>query len=193
MYQIQNSLIKTVVKFDHISADIIIQIFRPGAIVRIEKGIVMINTEVLARNSRRYSDEIVLVGREPAKDLRREISWREFDRMANRVANALIARGIKKGDRVIHLMMNCLEWLPFYSGILRTGAWTVPLNFRFTAKDMQYCAEIADAKAIVFGEEFVDRVDSSKDKLEGIADYKERRDLGSKTTYFPALNKGVTN
>ena len=153
----------------------------------------MINTEVLARNSRRYSDEIVLVEREPAKDLRREISWREFDRMANRVANALIARGIKKGDRVIHLMMNCLEWLPFYSGILRTGAWTVPLNFRFTAKDMQYCAEIADAKAIVFGEEFVDRVDSSKDKLEGIADYEERRDLGSKTTYFPALNKGVTN
>jgi len=131
----------------------------------------MIIPEILARNARMYGDEVALIEREPAKDKRVAITWKEFDDMANRVANALIAKGIKKGDKVIHLMMNCLEWLPAYFGILRTGAWAVPLNFRFTADDIRYCAEIVEAEAMVFGEEFVDRVNAIKDDLPSIKDY----------------------
>jgi len=131
----------------------------------------MIITEILARNARMYGDEIALIEREPAKNKRVEMTWKEFDAMANRVANALIQKGIKKGDKVIHLMINCLEWLPFYFGILRTGAWAVPLNFRFTADDIKYCADIAEAKAIVFGEEFIDRINDIKSDLETINDF----------------------
>ena len=131
----------------------------------------MIIPEILARNARMYGDEVALIEREPAKDKRVAITWKEFDDMANRVANALIAKGIKKGDKVIHLMMNCLEWLPAYFGILRTGAWAVPLNFRFTADDIRYCAEIVEAEAMVFGEEFVDRVNAIKNDLPSIKDY----------------------
>jgi len=131
----------------------------------------MIIGEILARNARMYGDEIALIEREPAKDKRVSITWKEFDETANRVANALISKGIKKGDKVIHLMMNCLEWLPLYFGILRTGAWAVPLNFRFTAQDIRYCAEIAEAKAMIFGEEFIDRVNAIKEDLGSIRDY----------------------
>jgi acyl-CoA synthetase (AMP-forming)/AMP-acid ligase II len=131
----------------------------------------MIITEILARNARMYGDEIALIEREPAKGLRREMSWTAFDDIANRFANALIQRGVGKGDKVIHLMMNCMEWLPLYFGILRTGAWAVPLNFRFTADDIRYCSEIAEAKILVFGEEFVDRVEAIKAGLPFIADY----------------------
>ena len=131
----------------------------------------MIITEILARNARMYGDEIALIEREPEKNKRVAITWKEFDDMANRVANALIARGIKKGDRVIHLMMNCIEWLPVYFGILRTGAWAVPLNFRFLAEDIRYCTEIAEAEAMVFGEEFIDRVNTVKNDLATITDY----------------------
>jgi acyl-CoA synthetase (AMP-forming)/AMP-acid ligase II len=131
----------------------------------------MIIGEILARNARMYGDEIALVEREPAKDIRRVMTWKEFHDMANRIANALTARGIKKGDKVVQLMMNCLEWLPIYFGILRTGAWAVPLNFRFAAKDIQYCAEIAEAKAIIFGEEFVDRINTIKEDITSIKDY----------------------
>ncbi len=131
----------------------------------------MIVTEILARNARMYRDEIALIEREPAKERRVVITWNEFDEMANRIANALIKKGIKKGDKVIHLMMNCLEWLPAYFGILRTGAWAVPLNFRFTADDIRYCADIAEAKALIFGEEFVDRVDAIKEGLGTIHDF----------------------
>ncbi len=131
----------------------------------------MLITEILARNGRMYSDEVALVERDPAKDKRVAITWKAFDETANRIANGLIRKGVKKGDKVIHLMMNCLEWLPVYFGILRTGAWAVPLNFRFTAEDIRYCAEIAEAKAMVFGEEFVERVDSIKEDLGTIGDF----------------------
>ncbi len=131
----------------------------------------MIITEILARNSRMYGDEIALIERDPGKGKRVTITWKQFDHIANRVANALVARGVGKGDKIVHLMMNCLEWLPAYFGILRTGAWAVPLNFRFTADDIRYCAEIAGAKALLFGEEFVERIDTIKGDLKTIRHY----------------------
>jgi len=126
----------------------------------------MLITEILARNARMYGKETALVEREPARSNRREISWQEFDDQANRVARALVNRGIKKGDRVVHLMMNCLEWLPAYFGILRTGAWAVPLNFRFAANTIKRCTQTAEAKAFIFGTEFIDRVNEIKGALD---------------------------
>jgi acyl-CoA synthetase (AMP-forming)/AMP-acid ligase II len=131
----------------------------------------MIITEILERNARMYPKEIALVERDPAKGSRVSITWKEFDDTANRIANALRARGIRRGDKVIHLMVNCIEWLPAYFGILRSGAWAVPLNFRFTAEDIRYCAEIAEAKAILFGEEFIERMEAIKDELSTIGHF----------------------
>jgi len=130
----------------------------------------MLITEILARNARMYGTETALVEREPEINRRRKITWKEFDDQANQVAQALISRGIKKGDRVVHLMTNCLEWLPIYFGILRTGAWAVPLNFRFVAKTIRRCAETAGAKAFIFGEEFIDRVNAIKTDLDKYVD-----------------------
>ncbi len=126
----------------------------------------MIITEILSRNARMYGQEIALIERDPAQNARKEITWEAFDQQANQVATALIKRGIQKNDKVVHLMMNSLEWLPIYFGILRTGAWVVPLNFRFNAEDIEYCTDIAEAKAFVFGQEFIERIDSIKDALD---------------------------
>jgi len=131
----------------------------------------MLIGEILARNARMYGDEVALIERDPVKNTRVEITWEEFDDQANRFANALIAKGIKKGDKVIHLMMNCVEWLPAYFGILRTGAWAVPLNFRFSAQEIRLCAAIAEAKAMIFGEEFVERVNEIRAHLHTIRNY----------------------
>ncbi|HBN84897.1 MAG TPA: AMP-dependent synthetase, partial [Clostridiales bacterium] len=64
---------------------------------------------------------------------RREITWKEFDEKANRFANLLSSKGLKKGNKVAILLMNCLEWLPIYFGILKIGAIVVPLNYRYAA------------------------------------------------------------
>ncbi|RPJ63274.1 MAG: long-chain fatty acid--CoA ligase [Dehalococcoidia bacterium] len=121
--------------------------------------------EMLARNARMYPDDCALVELKPSKKYRREITWKEFDDESNKVANMLIDAGVKKGDKVIHWMMNSIDWLVAYFGILRTGAWVVPLNFRFTAEDFKYCADISQAGVMIIGDEFVERVDSIRTHL----------------------------
>ena len=51
---------------------------------------------------------------------------------------------MKKGEKVGILLMNCLEWLPIYFGILKAGGIAVPLNFRYTCDEIKYCIELAD-------------------------------------------------
>ena len=135
--------------------------------------------DMLERNAREYASDIALVEINPGqpetrrltwrdydlvqetekKYFRREISWGVFDEKANRFANALIARGIKKGDKVAILLMNCIEWLPIYFGILKTGALAVPLNFRYSSDEIEYCLNLAECDALVFGPEFIGRVE----------------------------------
>lgn len=128
-------------------------------------------SEMLARNRRMYPDDTALIELKPSQGIRKEITWKQFDERVNRVANALIDRGIRKGDKVIHWMMNSISWLEAYFGIIRTGAWAVPLNFRFTSQDFKYCADIAEAKAMILGEEFIDRVETIRSQLPTIRDY----------------------
>jgi acyl-CoA synthetase (AMP-forming)/AMP-acid ligase II len=126
----------------------------------------MLITEILSRNARMYGQETALIEREPERNRRVEITWETFDNQANAIAHALMARGVEKGDRVIHLMMNCIQWLPAYFGILKTGAWAVPLNFRFVSKTIANCTRTAGAKVFIFGEEFLDRVSEVRTEIE---------------------------
>ncbi len=125
----------------------------------------MIITEILARNARMYGDETALIEREPAHNLRRTMTWKTFDQNASQLAQALLARGVQKGDRVVLLMTNCIEWLPIYFGILRTGAWAVPLNFRFEAATIEGCVTLSQAKVLIYGPEFIERINQVKAAL----------------------------
>ncbi len=114
----------------------------------------------MEQQSRMTWREYSLIVTNPNEIYRKEITWSEFNRKANRFANLLLSRGIKKGDKVAILMMNCIEWLPVYFGILKSGALAVPLNYRYTADEIKYCLELADADAIVFGPEFTGRIEN---------------------------------
>lgn len=102
---------------------------------------------------------------------RRSMTWREFDAQANQAANLLITRGVRKGDKVAILLMNCLEWLPIYFGILKCGALAVPMNYRYTAEEIRYCAELADVSVLIYGPEFIDRVAEIHDSLPDIKNF----------------------
>ena len=129
-----------------------------------ETALVEINPEV--KEVRRVTwKEYELIEPNPMTHYRREITWRVFDEKANRFANLLISRGIKKGDKVAILLMNCLEWLPIYFGIMKTGALAVPLNFRYAPDEIRYCVEKAEADVLVFGPEFIGRVEEIADEI----------------------------
>jgi len=142
-------------------------------------------TDLLEQNCKLYGEDIALVELNPEiKDnrrmtwkeydltqpapvgpYRREITWNIFNEKANRFAHLLLERGVKKGDKVAILLMNCLEWLPIYFGILKTGALAVPLNFRYTAQEIKYCVNLAEVDVLVFGPEFIGRVEEVADDI----------------------------
>ena len=93
----------------------------------------MVITDFLERNARLYGSETALVEINPSEErdsavtwremslienggadvpYRRAITWKDFDRKANRVANLLLSRNTARGTKVGILMMNCIEWLP---------------------------------------------------------------------------------
>ncbi|MBQ9985000.1 MAG: acyl--CoA ligase [Oscillospiraceae bacterium] len=146
----------------------------------------MVITDFLERNARLYGSEISLVELNPSEErdkvttwwdfnliesagtdapYRREITWKDFDRRANRFANLLLSRGLKKGTKVAILLMNCIEWLPIYFGILKAGCIAVPMNFRYSSDEIKYCLELADVEVLAFGPEFISRMDAIADNL----------------------------
>ena len=109
--------------------------------------------------------EYSLIEPSAAEAYRSQITWRDFNERANRFANFLLSRGFKKGDKIAILLMNCLDWLPIYFGILKSGCMAVPLNFRYTADEIKYCLELSDADVLVFGPEFTGRVEQIADRV----------------------------
>lgn len=137
-------------------------------------------TDFLERNAKEFGDEVCLVEINPElkekhaltwkdyslvevtpyEEHRREMTWREFDEKANRFANLLLSKGLRRGEKVGILLMNCLEWLPVYFGVLKAGGIAVPLNYRYTEGEIKYCLDLADVTVLVFGKEFIGRLES---------------------------------
>ena len=142
-------------------------------------------TEILEKNCELFGSDVALVEINPerhetrrvtwkeysliepshAPHYRREITWSVFNEKANRFANLLISRGIGKGNKVAILLMNCLEWLPIYFGVLKTGAIVVPFNFRYTPDEIEYCVKLAEADILLFGSEFIGRVEEIAENI----------------------------
>jgi acyl-CoA synthetase (AMP-forming)/AMP-acid ligase II len=145
-------------------------------------------TDFLERNAKEYGEEISLIEVNPdlidkdnlswkeyslvetarLQGYRKTVTWKEFDERAAATANLLLKTGVKKGDKVALLLMNCIEWLPVYFGILKAGAVAVPLNYRYTSDEIKYCLELADVSVLVFGTEFIERLNAVQSKLANV-------------------------
>ena len=120
----------------------------------------MLITECLKQNAAQYPGETALVAVESEGLLpgdqesyaarRSAITWEEFNRMSNQIAQYYGSLGIGKGSHVGLMMRNCLAWLPVYFGVLKSGAVVVPLNFRYDASELAWNAEFADLDALIF-------------------------------------------
>ena len=128
-------------------------------------ALVEINPEQPETRKRTWHEYDLVEPTHKLRHYRREITWEVFNEKANRLANMLQQNGIGKGNKVAILLMNCIDWLPIYFGILKTGALAVPLNFRYSADEIDYCLDLSESDVLIFGPEFTGRVEAIAEKV----------------------------
>jgi len=118
--------------------------------------------EILRVNAGKHPDKLAL------KDARRQLTFAEYDRRSCRLANGLLGLGLKKGDRVAVISHNCLEFMELYAATAKSGIVAVPINWRISPEDMEYVINNSEAKALLFGGEFLDTVEKIRPSLKAI-------------------------
>ena len=118
--------------------------------------------DLVTRSADRFRDRVFLM-----TDKER-ISYRTLNEKSKMAANAFLALGIKRGDRVAFMTHNCLNYLYCYFGLAKIGAVSVPLNFMLKGEEIAYIIGDAEPKAFFVEDSVVDTVLGAKDKLKSV-------------------------
>jgi crotonobetaine/carnitine-CoA ligase len=87
------------------------------------------------------------------------VSYGEVNARSNRVANALLARGVEKGESVSVMLPNCEEFLPVWYGILKAGAVMSSINTAYKGDFLSWTINLVEAKKLIISDVFLDRLD----------------------------------
>ena len=98
-------------------------------------------------------------------DSTRSLTFLQWEGRACRLANGLLALGLKKGDRVALLAYNCIEWMEMYVGLAKAGLVAVPINFRLSPDEIAYIARNSGASAMIVQAVLCERIDAVRDAL----------------------------
>ena len=115
--------------------------------------------ELFAAHARCHGDKQAIV----CGDQRH--SWTQFDLAQNRIANALLARGLGRGDKVAVLMSSGVDIVEVMFGVVRAGACVVPLSAMLTPEQLAVLIDDADAAAIICGAAHLAKVDAVRGQL----------------------------
>ncbi len=118
--------------------------------------------QTLKINAKKFPDRIAFC------DADRSFTYPELNRRVNCLANALIEKGLVKGDRVAVFMENSIELVEIFLAVAKTGIVIVPINFRLVAEEMEYVVDNAGAKSLIVDEEFTPLVEKVRARLTGI-------------------------
>lgn len=117
---------------------------------------------LLVANAARFSDKIA-VGCDGESR-----TFRQLNERANRLANALLARGIGPGDRVIVYLANGIELVEAMAGLMKAGAVIVPLSTRLTAGEVAHIVSDCEPKAAIYSPDLRPQVDGATGGKAGI-------------------------
>ncbi|MCH8029833.1 MAG: AMP-binding protein [Candidatus Dadabacteria bacterium] len=122
---------------------------------------------VLAKILQKRAEEL---GDKPFLQFQNEppISFREINDLANKVANALIASAVEKGDRVAVLLPNSADYVAVWFGILKAGAVMAPVNNAYKMDFLEYIIDNSDAKVLFISEELLERVAPIQDSIQQV-------------------------
>ena len=96
----------------------------------------------------------------------RTITWAEFNRRANGVAQALLAApNAAEQDKVAQYLYNCPEYLESVFAAFKAGMAIVNTNYRYTADELVYLWDNADVTTVVFHSTFTEQCNAVRDRL----------------------------
>ncbi|MBD1547762.1 class I adenylate-forming enzyme family protein [Roseibium aggregatum] len=122
-------------------------------------GGVLTAGQMLAAQARVQPDRI------GARDLERQMTFREWNGRACRLANGLLGLGLSKGDRVAVFAYNRVEWAEIYVAVAKAGLIAVPVNFRLTGPEARYICTDCAVRAVIAEEALCDLVEGIRDDL----------------------------
>lgn len=99
----------------------------------------------------RSMEKVAIINFDGSKD--REVSYAEFDALADGIARALTRRGYKRGDRIAILSANSSDSLAVHFGIMRAGFVSVPINYRLPRNLVDYIIKDSAAPLVFCDEE----------------------------------------
>ncbi len=101
----------------------------------------------------------------------KKYTYGQVNDRVNRLANALLSLGVKKGDRVAIVQVNCNQYIEAYFASARIGAIFCPLNFRAKQEELTHMLNFAEAVAVFVGERYLDMVNGMKPKVSTVKHY----------------------
>jgi acyl-CoA synthetase (AMP-forming)/AMP-acid ligase II len=125
----------------------------------------MITTEFLDISSAICPDRLAIIFED------KRFTFGELNERVNRLANGLAGLGVKKGDRVAMLQVNCNQCVEAYFATARLGAIYLPLNFRAREDELEYMLNFAESNTLFVGSRYLDMVGAIRNKLGSVKNF----------------------
>ena len=137
--------------------------------------------EILDVHAKKYPTKLAV------KDWRDKTwTYAELNARANKLANALLSMGLRKGDRVAVMLYNCTEFVEIYCAFAKAGLVVTPISWRYVGREIDYVVDDSDAKAMIISSEFVDTINQLRPSFRKIDS--ENYILISETTHEGYMN-----
>ena len=108
--------------------------------------------QVLARRAASHGDAPWIIGEG------RSWTYRDLDAMSDRIANDLAALGIAKGDTVLVMLPDCVEFIAAWCGLAKLGAVQVPVNTHLRGSVLLHVVNDSRARTMIVHAQFLDRI-----------------------------------
>ena len=125
----------------------------------------MLLGDLIQRNSKLFPDKAAIIFEEE------RFTWAEFDERVNRLANALLDLGAKRGDHVAVLSKNCHEYLEAYFACARSATILTAINYRLSPRELHYVIDNSEAQIVIVSDEFLDTLEEIRDTLKQAGHY----------------------
>ena len=125
----------------------------------------MIVGDMITMGASKFPEKIAVVSKGIS------ITYKALNERVNRLANALVKKGLKKGDRIGVLVHNCSQFIEIYFTAAKTGGIFCPYNTHFKEKELKHIINYSTPKFLFLDPDFGDMVDSLKTHLESVKHY----------------------